>query len=73
MAKNLRWRDLNPRQQVAVVAAGAVELVLTAIALTDLARRPAGQVRGPRALWALACVVQPVGPPAYLFLGRRPD
>ena len=49
----------------------AVEVVLTTTALVDLARRPAAQVRGPKAAWALASFVQPVGPIAYLALGRR--
>jgi hypothetical protein len=49
----------------------SVELALTATALVDLAKRPAAQVRGPKPLWALGCFVQPVGPVAYLTLGRR--
>jgi hypothetical protein len=67
-----RWSDLTGTQQRVVVGAAAVELVLTATALVDLARRPARQVRGPRSVWVLACFVQPVGPIAYLLLGRRP-
>jgi hypothetical protein len=57
---------------VAIVALASVELALTATALVDLARRPADQVRGPKALWALGCFVQPVGPVAYLAIGRTP-
>ena len=53
------------------MAGAAVEIVLTTTALVDLARRPADQVRGSKALWALGCFVQPVGPVAYLALGRR--
>lgn len=67
----MRWDDLTDGQQAAIIAGAAVELVLTTIALVDLARRPRDLVRGPKALWALACVVQPVGPIAYLALGRR--
>jgi hypothetical protein len=55
------------------VVAGAVEVVLTTVALRDLARRPAAQVRGPKPLWLLACVVQPVGPIAYLTVGHGTD
>lgn len=66
-----RWDDLTGTQQKAVLVAAAVEVVLTTRALTDLARRPADQVRGPKPLWALGCFVQPVGPIAYLMLGRR--
>ena len=54
------------------MVATAAEVALTTVALVDLARRPAGQVRGRKALWVLACFVQPVGPIAYLAGGRRP-
>lgn len=66
-----RWSELPAGQRVAIATGAAVELVLTTVALVDLARRPADQVRGSKALWALGCFVQPVGPVAYLALGRR--
>ena len=62
---------MSSGQRAAIVAGAAVELVLTTTALVDLARRPASQVRGSKALWALGCFVQPVGPVAYLAVGRR--
>lgn len=65
-----KWSDLSPVQQKATIAGGAVELVLTAVALRDLARRPASDVRGPKWLWVLSFVVQPFGPIAYLTRGR---
>jgi hypothetical protein len=72
MAKQKKtWNDFTPGQQAAIVAAAAVEVVLTTVALLDLARRPAAMVRGPKPLWIVGCVVQPVGPIAYLALGRR--
>jgi hypothetical protein len=71
MAPKKRWSELTQSQQTAVVVLGAVELVLTATALLDLARRPTRQVRGPKALWVLAAFVQPLGPIAYLTVGRR--
>lgn len=71
MATTRRWSELTDTQQKAILAAAAVELLLTTIALVDLAKRPAAQVRGPKQLWALGCFVQPVGPIAYLKLGRR--
>jgi hypothetical protein len=71
MASNTRWSDLTSTQQLLIIGLGAVELVLTATALVDLARRPANQVRGPKPLWVLGCLVQPVGPLAYLVLGKR--
>ena len=69
--KKKQWSDLTDGQRAAVVLGGAVELVLTTFALADLVRRPSAQVRGPKALWALGSVVQPVGPIAYLLFGRR--
>ena len=66
-----QWSDLRRPQQVAICVGGAAELVMTAYALRDLARRPAQQVRGPKAAWVLAFAVQPIGPLAYLTVGRR--
>ncbi len=71
MATTRRWSDLTGTQQKVILATAAVELLLTTCALADLARRPATQVRGPKPLWALGCFVQPVGPIAYLAIGRR--
>jgi DNA/RNA endonuclease G (NUC1) len=65
------WADLSDTQRRLIVAGGVVEAVVTAVALRDLATRPSAQVRGPKLLWLLGCVVQPVGPLAYLWVGRR--
>jgi hypothetical protein len=67
----LTWSDLTPTQQRLIIVAGVAEVVLTTVAMRDLGRRPASTVRGPKLLWRLACVVQPVGPIAYLVVGRR--
>ncbi len=66
-----KWSDLSPVQQRLVVLGGAAELVLTGRAVADLVRRPPGEVRGPKTLWAATLVVQPFGPLAYLTIGRR--
>jgi hypothetical protein len=73
MVNKRGWADLTSTQQKAATVAGLVEVVLTTIAMRDLARRPRAQVRGPKLLWTAACVVQPIGPIAYLLLGRRTD
>jgi hypothetical protein len=72
MTRKKRWEDLSSGQRAAVVLASTVEVVLTTVALVDLARRPSRQVRGTKLRWVLLCFVQPVGPIAYLTLGRRP-
>ncbi len=72
MARNKKkWSDLTPAQQRAIKVGGALEVVLTALALRDLARRPADEVHGSKALWAVSFVVQPFGPLAYFAAGRR--
>jgi hypothetical protein len=68
---NKKWSDLSPTQKGACIAGGVAEIVLTAYVVRDLAKRPAEAVRGPKALWALGMILQPVGPVAYLGVGRR--
>ena len=70
MAKR-QWSELSASQRGLIGVVGVAEVAMTGLALRDLARRPPGGVRGPKWLWALACVVQPVGPIAYLAAGRR--
>ena len=54
--------------------AGRADIALSGVwrrhAMLDLASRPANKVRGPKAAWALASFVQPVGPIAYFAVGR---
>jgi Phospholipase_D-nuclease N-terminal len=71
VATNKRWSDFSGGQRAAILVGSAIEVVLTTVALADLARRPRAQVRGPKPLWILGCIVQPVGPIAYLAFGRR--
>ena len=71
MGSKKKWSDLTPTQRRVIIAGGAVEAVLTAVAVRDLARRPSSKVRGPKALFLASFVVQPVGPLASLVAGRR--
>lgn len=66
-----KWEDLSSGQRCLVITGAGIEIVLTTVALVDLVRRPAPDVRGPKVLWGVACFVQPVGPVVYLLLGRR--
>ena len=68
----LRWSDLSPRAQTAIILGGIAELVMTTFAVADLARRPSRQVRGSKLLWLATFVVQPFGPLLYFLFGRRP-
>lgn len=66
-----KWADLTPVQQALILTLASVELSLTVTAAVDLARRPAAQMHGRKGLWAMALLVQPVGPVAYLWTHRR--
>jgi hypothetical protein len=70
MAKK-SWSEYSPAARAAIVVGAVVEMVMTTIALRDLTRRSAAEVRGPKMLWRLGLLVQPVGSPLYLLLGRR--
>jgi len=54
-----------------VLTLGAVQLSLAATAWTDLARRPAAQVNGSKARWALVIAINFFGPLAWFRWGRR--
>lgn len=74
MARSKRFGDLSPWARRTIIAMGAFEGVLKITALVDLKRRPAGQVRGSKARWALAIAfVNSAGavPIAYFTCGRR--
>lgn len=66
-----RWSELSLVARTAIVVGSVAELAVTAFALQDLLRRPAAQVRGPKPLWGAGLLVQPVGSPLYLLVGRR--
>jgi hypothetical protein len=68
------WSDLSPRARRLIVFGAAVEGTLKAVALVDLARRPASRIRGSKAGWAVAITLVNSGglvPIAYLFRARR--
>jgi hypothetical protein len=68
-----RWSDLSSRQRTVLLLGAAAETVLKVVMLLDLRRRPADQVRGPKALWAATALTSTAGlaPLAYLLFGRR--
>jgi Phospholipase_D-nuclease N-terminal len=66
-----RWADLSPAQRTAVLVLGSVQMSLAATAWTDLARRPAAQVNGRKAVWAAVIAVNWIGPLAWFRWGRR--
>jgi len=69
-----KWSRLSPRARRFVVVAGAIDGALRIAALVDLARRPASEVRGSKAAWAVSVgLVNSLGvlPIVYFVRGRR--
>ena len=70
----LRQRHLSERTRNLLFSAAIAEGCLKVAALIDLKRRPAGEIRGPKWLWAVAVViVNSFGavPVSYFVVGRR--
>ena len=66
-----KWAELSDRQRALLLAAAGAELSLKIAALIDINRRPAGQIRGPKALWRAAMAVNLLGPVSYFAIGRK--
>jgi len=62
---------MNSRQRAWLLVAASVQLSLAATAWVNLAKRPAAEVSGPKAMWAAVIAVNFVGPLAYFAFGRR--
>jgi hypothetical protein len=71
MATDAWWANLSEGQRRLLVAAATAEATLKIVALIDIQRRPASQIRGPKALWRSAMVVNLLGPLSYFTIGRK--
>jgi Phospholipase_D-nuclease N-terminal len=66
-----KWAQFSDRQRALLLGAAAAELSLKIAALIDIKRRPAELIRGPKALWRAAMVVNLIGPLSYFAFGRK--
>lgn len=65
------WSDMSPASRAGLIIGTAVEFSAKIAAWVDLWRRPAEKVRGPKWAWALAQLINGLGPAAYWSLGRK--
>jgi len=66
-----RWREMSTSQRTKVVLLAVVQIALLVAASTDLARRPAEQVRGQKKVWAGIISINYIGPILYFVRGRK--
>ncbi|MEC5181482.1 hypothetical protein [Arthrobacter sp. CG_A4] len=73
-AKKKSWKELSPMAKFGTVTAAVVQLSLLVAAQRDISRRPAEQIRGSKAMWRMATLVNFIGPGSYFTFGviRRP-
>jgi hypothetical protein len=71
MSRKSRWSDASPGKKAIVLITGSLQFALAIAAWSDLAKRPARQVRGPKRLWAAIIAINWVGPIAYFMRGRQ--
>ena len=74
MGDRRRWEEIGQGKRRLLVLVGVAEGILKILALVDLKRRPASQVRGRKWVWAtVITTVSSAGmvPVSYFLLGRR--
>ncbi|WP_427135683.1 PLDc N-terminal domain-containing protein [Pseudarthrobacter sp. S9] len=65
------WKELSPLARFGTIAGAAIQLALLVAAQRDISRRPAEEIRGSKALWRAATLVNFVGPGCYFIFGRK--
>jgi hypothetical protein len=69
--KQKSWKDLPPKARIGTLIAAVVQLSLLIAAQLDISRRPTDQIRGSKALWRAATLVNFIGPSSYFAFGRK--
>ncbi|PQZ87740.1 hypothetical protein CQ018_17505 [Arthrobacter sp. MYb227] len=70
MAQKKHWNDISVVSRWRIAILGIIQLALQFVALRDLMKRPAINVRGHKGAWAAASFINFLGPLAYLACGR---
>ena len=65
------WKELPPMAKVGTMTAAVVQFSLLIAAQRDISRRPAEEIRGSKAFWRLATLINFVGPGSYFTLGVK--
>jgi len=65
------WNELTTGQRTRVVSLAAVQIALQTAAIRDITKRPADQIKGPKAAWVAGTFINFFGPIVYFAFGRR--
>lgn len=65
------WKELSPMAKFGTIMAAVVQLSLLVAAQRDISRRPAAEIRGSKALWRAATLINFVGPGSYFTFGVK--
>ncbi|RKR12515.1 hypothetical protein [Arthrobacter oryzae] len=65
------WKELPPRAKVGTIVGAIVQLSLLFAAQRDISRRPAVEIRGSKAMWRVATLVNFIGPGCYFTFGIK--
>ncbi|AXJ10142.1 hypothetical protein CFN17_11275 [Arthrobacter sp. PM3] len=65
------WKELSPQARVGTIIGATVQLMLLVAAQRDIARRPAAEIRGSKAFWRFATLVNFIGPGSYFTFGVK--
>lgn len=65
------WNELSPKAKVGTIVGAIVQLTLLYAAQRDITRRPASEIRGSKAMWRVATLVNFIGPGSYFTFGVR--
>ncbi|GAA2131991.1 hypothetical protein GCM10009825_13970 [Arthrobacter humicola] len=65
------WKELSPRAKIGTIAGAIIQLTLLVAAQRDISRRPAAEIRGSKAMWRAATLVNFIGPGCYFTFGVK--
>lgn len=65
------WKELSPMAKFSTITVASAQLSLLIAAQRDIGRRPAEQIRGSKAFWRVATLVNFVGPGSYFTFGVK--
>lgn len=57
--------------RIVLAVAGVVQVTFASLAFSDLARRSAKEIKGPKLVWVPVILVNWIGPAVYFLFSRR--